>query len=54
VLYKCTRHWEPEAERAIRYDDPAIGIVWPETASAVNEKDQQAPLLADADYNFTR
>ncbi len=53
VLYKCTRHWEPESERAIRYDDPAIGIVWPETASAVNEKDQQAPLLADADYNFT-
>ncbi|PCJ57353.1 MAG: dTDP-4-dehydrorhamnose 3,5-epimerase [Candidatus Hydrogenedentota bacterium] len=53
VLYKCTSHWEPNSERAIRYDDPAIGIAWPETPSSVNEKDLQAPLLSGADYNFT-
>ncbi len=28
-LYKVTDFWAPEHERAIRWDDPAIGIRWP-------------------------
>jgi dTDP-4-dehydrorhamnose 3,5-epimerase len=27
--YKCTERFHPEAERTIRWDDPAIGIAWP-------------------------
>jgi dTDP-4-dehydrorhamnose 3,5-epimerase len=28
-LYKVTDFWAPEHERAIRWDDPALGIRWP-------------------------
>ena len=27
--YKCTEYYTPEKERAIRWDDPEIGIIWP-------------------------
>lgn len=28
-LYKTTDYYAPQAERSVRWDDPAIGIVWP-------------------------
>ena len=52
VLYKCTAMHTPEAERAIRYDDPAIGIDWELTPTIVSEKDAEAPLMADAEFSF--
>ena len=50
-LYKCTALYDQSAERAIRWDDPAIGIDWgigdaPPVQSA---KDAAAPLLANAE-----
>ncbi len=49
-LYKTTAYYAPQAEGAVRWDDPTIGIEWPEIAMApqLSAKDQQAPLLADA------
>ena len=47
-LYKCTTPYAPEAERSIRWDDPAIGIVWPVAQPLLSKKDAAAPLLADA------
>jgi len=52
VLYKCTVIHVPEAERAIHYADPAIGIKWPMSTSLVAPKDEAAPPLATADFNF--
>jgi dTDP-4-dehydrorhamnose 3,5-epimerase len=52
VYYKCTGTHAPDHERAVRYNDPAIGIEWPETPRIVSQKDAEAPLLADAEYNF--
>ncbi len=52
VLYKCTTCYTPAAERAIVYNDPAIGIVWPIPAEHFSPKDLAAPMLAKADYNF--
>jgi dTDP-4-dehydrorhamnose 3,5-epimerase len=52
VLYKCTEIHTPESERAIHYGDPAIGIEWPIAATMIAPKDQAAPPLATADYNF--
>ena len=51
VIYKVTNYYSPEHDRSIRFDDPAIGIDWPIAASAVqlSDKDQKAPMLADAD-----
>ncbi|MET3134901.1 dTDP-4-dehydrorhamnose 3,5-epimerase [Oxalobacteraceae bacterium GrIS 1.11] len=49
-LYKTTDYWAPEHERAILWNDPAIGIVWPMSEQPLlSGKDQQASLLADAE-----
>lgn len=53
VMYKCTTPWVSEAERTIRFDDPALGIKWPLKPSLVNTKDATAPLFADAEKNFS-
>jgi dTDP-4-dehydrorhamnose 3,5-epimerase len=49
VAYKVTAPYAPEAERAIAWDDPAIGIAWPFAADQVrlSDKDRAAPRLAD-------
>jgi dTDP-4-dehydrorhamnose 3,5-epimerase len=49
-LYKTTRYYVPEAERCLRWDDPAIGIRWPSLRRAplLSAKDATAPCLAEA------
>jgi len=49
-LYKTTDYYAPQAEAALRWDDPAIGIQWPVLGMAplLAEKDAKAPLLAEA------
>jgi dTDP-4-dehydrorhamnose 3,5-epimerase len=49
VLYKASATYAPELERAIRFDDPAIGIDWPVDASSVilSAKDRAAPALSE-------
>jgi len=51
VIYKVTNYYSPQHDRSIRFDDPAIGIDWPLPSSAVqlSDKDQKAPLFADAE-----
>jgi dTDP-4-dehydrorhamnose 3,5-epimerase len=46
-LYKATEH-----ERAIRWDDPSVGIDWPiaEQAPLLSAKDRAAPSLAAAEH----
>ena len=50
VFYKPTDFYAPDFERAIRWNDPAIGIEWglAQGQAVVSERDAQAPLLADA------
>lgn len=50
-LYKTTNYYAPQAERCIRWDDPAIGIQWPDAGVAlqVSAKDAQGASLAQAD-----
>ncbi len=50
VFYKTTDFYAPDFERAIRWNDPAIGIEWglAQGQAVVSERDAQAPLLADA------
>jgi dTDP-4-dehydrorhamnose 3,5-epimerase len=49
-LYKTTDVYAKDCERAIRFDDPAIGIGWPlSVAPLLAAKDAEAPLLREAD-----
>lgn len=52
VHYKCTAIHTPEAERAVSYKDPTLAIQWPLAPSVVSAKDEDAPMLADAEANF--
>ncbi len=48
-VYKCSELYIAEYDRAIRYNDPAIGVDWPVLDPILSAKDQTAPLLADAE-----
>lgn len=54
VLYKVTAPYSPEHERAVRFDDPAIGIDWPVEPGALilSDKDRSAPPLAEVETGF--
>lgn len=49
-LYKTTDFYAPQSEACVRWDDPALGIQWPDAGVAplLAEKDAKAPLLAQA------
>ncbi|MGE3992260.1 dTDP-4-dehydrorhamnose 3,5-epimerase [Pseudorhodoplanes sp.] len=54
VIYKVTAPYSPSHDRAIRFDDPSIGIAWPMDPHAVilSKKDLMAPFLNDMDTGF--
>jgi dTDP-4-dehydrorhamnose 3,5-epimerase len=49
-LYKTTDLCAPACEGALRWDDPAVGITWPDLGMAplLSAKDVVAPALAEA------
>ncbi|HYD99296.1 MAG TPA: dTDP-4-dehydrorhamnose 3,5-epimerase [Alphaproteobacteria bacterium] len=51
VLYKVTAPYDPAADRGLAWDDPALGIAWPDFAGAaegaLSDKDRRHPALAD-------
>ena len=40
VSYLISEYYSPEAERGVRYDDPAFGIRWPIDVKSISEKDK--------------
>ena len=44
--YQCTAPYRPEADRAVAFDDPTIGIDWPLPPTGVSDKDANAPQLS--------
>jgi dTDP-4-dehydrorhamnose 3,5-epimerase len=50
VLYKTTAFYDPATERCIRWDDPDIGIQWPDAGRPlVSDKDRAAGSFAKAE-----
>lgn len=52
VCYKCTMEYSKDLDRGIRWDDPAINVRWPGNNFIISEKDNNLPLLNNADVNF--
>lgn len=51
--YKCDELYHPEDEGGLKWDDPDIGIEWPETEELVlSEKDKRHPSLAELKIEF--
>jgi len=54
VLYKVNNSYSAEHDGGILWNDPALGIEWPETTSTVlSDKDKTLPLLEHFDSPFS-
>ncbi|MBC2886420.1 dTDP-4-dehydrorhamnose 3,5-epimerase [Ochrobactrum sp. CM-21-5] len=49
VRYMISKHYAPDQATGLRYDDPALGIVWPDAPSVISEKDLAWPLMQNAE-----
>lgn len=47
ILYHMGGFYVAELARAVRWDDPQLGISWPAVPAVVSERDATAPLMAD-------
>jgi len=45
LIYHHTEYFTPEADRGLRYDDPALKINWPLPAVNVSDKDKSYKLI---------
>ena len=53
IVYKCSDYYAPDAEGAVVWNDPVIGIDWRTEADPIlSDKDAAAPLLADLESPF--
>jgi dTDP-4-dehydrorhamnose 3,5-epimerase len=53
VVYKTSNYYVPEAECGFRWNDPALGIAWPEFAGAnVSPRDSEWPAFAQFESPF--
>ncbi|MBB4860591.1 dTDP-4-dehydrorhamnose 3,5-epimerase [Novosphingobium chloroacetimidivorans] len=55
ISYKVTGYYSPECDKGLAWDDPEIGIVWPEIATpeTLSNKDRAQPRLADLPAYFS-
>lgn len=48
VIYKASTYYDPAAETGFRFDDPEVGIEWPDDLwLQVSARDRGAPLLRE-------
>lgn len=56
VMYKCSGYYDESIERGIAYNDPEVGVEWPQSLELIpSERDATAPRLSEveAELPFT-
>jgi dTDP-4-dehydrorhamnose 3,5-epimerase len=56
VMYKCSGYYDESIERGIAYNDPEVGVEWPQGIELIpSERDATAPRLSEveAELPFT-
>ena len=46
-VYKVTNYYDAETESGFRFDDPEVGIAWPDVELLYSERDRTAPKLSE-------
>ncbi len=53
IIYKCTDHYAPECDGAVRWDSPELGIDWGlGVAPLLSAKDARAPAFSEFESPF--
>jgi dTDP-4-dehydrorhamnose 3,5-epimerase len=47
VEYRCTDHFSPETSRTFSWDDPYVGVEWPDMDPILSESDSKALPLSE-------
>jgi dTDP-4-dehydrorhamnose 3,5-epimerase len=47
IAYQISEFYAAEAQRGVRWNDPAFGINWPERVAVINERDSSYPDFVD-------
>ncbi|EAR60784.1 dTDP-4-dehydrorhamnose 3,5-epimerase [Neptuniibacter caesariensis] len=45
--YKCTDYYDPSDEACLKWNDPEVGVVWPDLEPLLSEKDKQGLPLGE-------
>lgn len=55
ISYKVTGYYSAECDKGVAWNDPAIGITWPDVADVdtLSPKDREQPLLSELPAYFT-
>src|SRR3954462_15123535 len=46
-VYKCTNYYDGATEAGIKFDDPDVGVQWPDVELLYSERDRDAPRLSE-------
>jgi len=50
LTYFVTEEYDAALDRGFRWNDPAVGVVWPVDDPVLSAKDRALPVLAEADH----
>ena len=54
VVYRCSSYYDSARDTGFRFDDPDVGIRWPELDLVLSERDRSAPLLRELRERLAR
>jgi dTDP-4-dehydrorhamnose 3,5-epimerase len=43
ILYQMSEYYHPEVSRGVRWNDPAFGVVWPDSPTIISDRDSSYP-----------